>query len=52
MSPPFFGRTFSRSIASLLTRISNQEQRADPLTGLTSDVYKGPGMVQSPPKGA
>jgi len=27
------------------------EQRADPLTGITSENYKGPGQVQSPPKG-
>ncbi|KAK7752930.1 Cytochrome c oxidase subunit 5B, mitochondrial [Diatrype stigma] len=25
-------------------------QNAEPLTGLSSEVYKGPGMVQSPPK--
>lgn len=36
----------------MLTHMSYQEQRADPLTGISSDVYKGPGMVQSPPKGA
>ncbi|CAI6014972.1 hypothetical protein V2G26_015071 [Clonostachys chloroleuca] len=32
---------------------SNQiliEQKADPITGITSESYKGPGMVQSRPK--
>ncbi|KAL6866328.1 Cytochrome c oxidase subunit 5B, mitochondrial [Amphichorda felina] len=28
------------------------QQRSDPLTGISSENYKGPGMVQSPPKGA
>ncbi|KFH44223.1 Cytochrome c oxidase polypeptide-like protein [Hapsidospora chrysogenum ATCC 11550] len=27
------------------------QQRADPFTGVTAENYKGPGMVQSPPKG-
>ena len=26
-------------------------QRADPMTGITAENYKGPGQVQSPPKG-
>ena len=26
------------------------QQRADPLTGISSEGYKGPGQVQSPPK--
>lgn len=27
-----------------------QEQRSDPLTGISSDYYTGKGQVQSPPK--
>lgn len=29
-----------------------KQQRSDPLTGITSEGYNGPGMVQSPPKSA
>jgi cytochrome c oxidase subunit 4 len=29
-----------------------KEQKADPFTGITAEGYKGPGQVQSPPKGA
>ncbi|KAL2112067.1 hypothetical protein VUR80DRAFT_8642 [Thermomyces stellatus] len=29
-----------------------KEQRADPITGISSESYKGSGMVQSPPKSA
>ncbi|KEZ44734.1 hypothetical protein SAPIO_CDS2827 [Scedosporium apiospermum] len=29
-----------------------KEQKSDPITGFTSEGYKGKGMIQSPPKGA
>lgn len=50
-------RAFAGPSPSTMTReyqeASNEflkNQRAEPLTGLTSEVYKGTGMVQSPPK--
>ncbi|KAI1343711.1 cytochrome c oxidase subunit IV [Xylariaceae sp. FL0016] len=50
-------RAFAGSPPSTMTReyqeASNEflkNQRAEPLTGLTSSVYEGKGMVQSPPK--
>ena len=29
--------------------MSDQEQKVEPITGISSEGYKGKGMVQSPP---
>jgi cytochrome c oxidase subunit 4 len=37
-------------LSYMLTVNASQEQRSDPLTGISSDFYTGKGQVQSPPK--
>lgn len=39
----------SKLIVSVILTHVQQKQKADPITGLTSEGYTGPGMVQSPP---
>lgn len=48
----FFGRPSPHTMTKEYQEQSNEfliNQKSDPFTGLTSENYKGPGMVQSPP---
>ncbi|SPO05644.1 probable cytochrome-c oxidase chain V precursor [Cephalotrichum gorgonifer] len=51
----FFGGKGPETMSKEWQEESNEylkQQRAEPLTGYSSEGYNGPGMVQSPPKGA
>ena len=53
MFPPPFPKstTYLKKKKRTLTNITPplQAQNSDPISGLSSEGYKGPGMVQSPP---